>query len=228
MSREMPSPFFSLPRELRDLIYISLLTTDKRHFKCGTQLCTHNASLPHILLISKPFTHEYLETTSKLASLDVTFRPRLDIPELIFHPSIKRGKIPPLPKSVTRVEKVVFELEILDPRAIGQEIWVGEEWVVDVLSHIKEDSKVSCDFVLRTGLCAFEVEREICWSGFWTLMEGLDGLRIWRERTARGGERRLLMEWVEGEGNAGGRFERRVEEKELRRGGENVWLNTVL
>lgn len=165
-------PIFSLPRELRDLLYSHLLTPLQTYaLPSGFKL--HATHLPHPshLLLSKTFTHEYLSLARKLSVLTI-------------HDHCLGGsgyQLPTLPKEVLGIERVRFNVACTAWRDAAGEVEFHDGWVRGLVGQMRGEGRggaraVSVYLHLGTGLRAGEYESALLWSGCWTT--GLAGLDV--------------------------------------------------
>ncbi|KAF2217922.1 hypothetical protein CERZMDRAFT_92555 [Cercospora zeae-maydis SCOH1-5] len=210
-SPRTPTSFFSLARELRDQIYHELLlSTPPITTTLSNRIHLHATStpLPHLLLINKQFSHEYLSLSLKLSTLKISNHISSTAfsdlaPHRIFSASeilyIEPGTtastlsyklalqpLPTLPPAALRIRNLNFDIICSRFRAPTDELSVLETWTDGILSQfsLKELKSLEFDIVVQEasgGMGVWELESEILWSGNWVFLKGLKGLRVWRD-----------------------------------------------
>ncbi|USW54289.1 hypothetical protein Slin15195_G076080 [Septoria linicola] len=208
-----PATFFSLARELRDLIYYQLLhSVENRPITHNIHVTATNIPLAHLLLINKQFSREYQSASSELSTLTIHNHdpsssseglPHYEEQDLYISPgttstssslsyTLTLATPPPkLPSSITSIPHLTFDLIASRFRAAGDELAVLELWTDGLLRQfeLKRIKSVSIDVVV--SLRAFSVvdfESALLWSGNWTSLTRLKRLGVWKEgNRGRGG-----------------------------------------
>lgn len=160
-------PIFHLPRELRDLIYVSLLQSLTTYtLPSGFKLHATHLPHPHLLLLSRQFKDEYTSLSRELSNLTI-------------HDHCLGGsgyQLPQLPREVLGIQRVIFNVACTGFRDAAGEVEFHDRWVRGLLGQMKSDKKVGIRLHMGSGIRAGEYEASLLWSGCWT--QGLEGLEV--------------------------------------------------
>lgn len=204
-------PFFSLARELRDLIYSHCLKKSTSiELSNEIRFHVHEYPYPHLFRVNRQFGKELREVAEEHASLH------------IYSTAIPGGPKPKLlaviPGGLRMIRNISFELNCWNGHDIVSDLTAQDEWITTIIHDLDPDKSkdLSYHINLMSRSKIPDGEAAILWSGIWIDMHNLKELLIMQagEVLSRwdGGTNQFVRVAREGYEGGGG-------------GGENVSLS---
>ncbi|EME38329.1 hypothetical protein DOTSEDRAFT_39364 [Dothistroma septosporum NZE10] len=183
-------PFFSLPRELRDLIY-PYLVFESGYIPLTNELRFHvyDYPLPHLFRINHQFKSELDETVLEISSLSAH---HAGIAGLSLGNAVSE-----LPPPLKGIRMVRFDVQDKwEDNLIGGVKW-NDAWIRGILndmnSTMSKPMQIAIHIHLGYHTTAEDMESAILWSGIWVDRGEVQDLKITRPGRERSCEDRIVL-----------------------------------